>query len=341
MRPPGPVPSAAPGPSAVTSLEVHDLARTNRYPELADVGLRQRWVLSRQQLREAGWSAARIQHEIVVGRWTLVAPNVVALQNAPLVHDQLLWLGVLHAGPTAVLTHATACEVGGLTWTPEPLVHVLTEKGDLVARLPGFRFHQTRRPYRDWLHGSSDLPRLRIEHAALLTAERDRRVRRAIGRLAATVQQRLTTAERLLEATTQITKLRNGRLFRLALGDIAGGAHSFAEIDVGRLCREADLQPPRRQWIRVDRNGLRRYLDCEWRLADGRVLVLEVDGSFHMRVEQWNDDLRRERSTVLSGRIVLRCSSMEVRLAPDEITRDLAQAGVPRRSAGFVCGLPA
>lgn len=144
------------------------------------------------------------------------------------------------------------------------------------------------------------------------------------------MQQRLTTADRLLGASREIRKLRHGRLFRLALGDIAGGAQSFAEIDVGRLCREAGLAEPRRQRIRKDKEGRRRYLDCEWDLPDGRVLVLEIDGSFHMKTEYWWRDLRRERRVVISGPTVLRCASIEVRLEPREIALDLAAIGVPR-----------
>ena len=58
----------------------------------------------------------RVEHEIDVGRWTAVSPDVVATQNAALTRPQLMWLGVLHGGPRATLTHATACEVGGLSW---------------------------------------------------------------------------------------------------------------------------------------------------------------------------------------------------------------------------------
>jgi hypothetical protein len=131
----------------------------------------------------------------------------------------------------------------------------------------------------------------------------------------------------------QIRKLRHGDLFRLALGDIAGGADSFAEIDAVRICKEAGLQPPRRQARRMDKTGRWRYLDLEWVLPDGRVLVLEIDGSFHMRTEHWWKDQKRERGIVVSGRIVLRCSSIEIRLEPGDVIEDLITAGVPR----FVC----
>jgi hypothetical protein len=312
-------------------------------PEVADLLVRQLGVLHRSQLRDAEVSHRRVEHEIEVGRWSAVAPDVVVAQNAALTQAQRRWLGVLHGGPRAVLTHATACEEAGLRWTPEETVHVLTPKGDLASSLRGIRYHQTRRAYDGWVVAdAAGLRRLDIEHAVLLTSERDRYPRRAVGRIAAAVQQQLTTADRLLSASRDIRKLRHGQLFRLALGDIAGGAQSFAEIDVAGLCAGAGLQAPERQVMRRDADGRRRYLDCEWALPGGRRLVLEVDGSFHMLVSNWWRDLQRERSVVGWNRVVLRCASVEIRLEPESIVADLRSLGVPRRPAdGFVSRLTA
>lgn len=310
--------------------------QTHRYPELADLAALQLGIVRRGQLRSLGWTPGRINHEIAVGRWSDVAPRVVAMQNGPLSEGQRLWLGPLHAGEGAALTHLTACVQGGLRWEGDGVVHVLTAKGDLVSPLAGFRFHQTRRPFAAWLHPFATPARVDIEHAPLLTAERDRRLRRAIGLVAAVVQQRLSTADRLLSASVEMTKLRHGHDLRLALGDIAGGAHSFAEIDIGRLCADRGLRPPRRQVMRTDAGGRRRYLDCEWDLPDGRILVLEIDGSFHMRAENWWKDMQRERSVVLDGRVVLRCASIEIHLEPERIAADLVRMGVPRLPLGMV-----
>lgn len=318
--------------SATLPWQIGSFPRTNRYPDLSDMATEQLGVLSFSQLHALGWSRHRIGSEVDRGRWTQVAPRVVVLQNAPLTREQAMWLGVLHAGAPSRLTHATACELAGLRFLdPDPVIHVLTPKSDDVSPLPGFWFHQSRRPFHRWCQEGSGPARLRIEQAALLTAERDRFLRRAIGLLAACVQQRLTTAERLLVASRGITKLRHGSHFRLALGDIAGGAQSFAEIDIGRLCAEAGLRPPDRQRIRKDQQGRRRYLDCEWELPDGRVLVLEIDGSFHMRTTHWWRDMQRERAVVISGRTVIRCASVELRLEPEAVIRDLVALGVPPR----------
>ena len=316
------------------SLENDVNPQTNREARLARLGslaASQERVVSRGQLQSLGWSDGQIDHELRYGRWHAPAWGVVALQNAPLTYDQRLWLGVLHAGKGAALTHLTSCRQAGLKWKgDEDTVHVLTPKGDLVEPIEGFFFHQTRRPYHQWLSRSPSGPsRLDLEHAALLTAERDRYVRRAVGLLAACVQQRLTDADQLVRAGKDIRKLRHGEIFMLALGDIAGGAQSFAEIDVGLHCQRNGLAQPTRQAVRADADGRRRYLDCEWALPDGRVIVLEVDGSFHLKVGAWWRDMKRERAVVLSRSTVLRCASIELRLEPWEVMSDLRSAGVP------------
>ncbi len=289
-------------------------------------------LVTRRQLRDAGWSAHQVDHEIVYGRWASHSTTVVALQTGPLSATQLPWLGVLHAGSGSALTHATATELAGLRWhRDDDLVHVMTMKGDLVPPLRGFSFHQTRRPFQLWVEPGSSPPRIRLEHAACLQAERQRAPRVAVGVVAAVVQQGLAAPPQLEQASLQIRKLRHGRTLRLALGDITGGAQSFAEIDVGRLCEEAGLMAPTRQSVRLDKEGRRRYLDCEWRLADGRRIALEVDGAFHLSTEQWWRDMRRERALVVGGTQVLRCSSIELRVRPDDIVEDLRLIGVPAR----------
>ena len=294
-----------------------------------EIATRQALVLSRKQLGDAGWPRFQIDHEVEIGRWQSPAPSVVVLHTGGLAGDQPLWVGVLHAGEGAVLTHLTAARRAGLRWTGGGPIDVLTPRGDAVLPLPGYFFHQTRRSYDRWVKPAAGPPRLPIEHAALLAAERDRNIRGGIGLLAACVQQQLTTSERFGQAIPQIRKLRHGTTFRLVLQDIAGGAQSFAELDVGRLCDEHGFVRPTRQVVRLDKQGKRRYLDCVWVLSDGRVIVLEVDGSFHAEVIAWWTDMKRERAVVVQGDTVLRCSSIELRLEPVDIMSDLRQIGVP------------
>ena len=103
----------------------------------------------------------------------------------------------------------------------------------------------------------------------------------------------------------------------------------MSELDLVRACRRHGLVEPDRQVRRTDRDGRPRYLDAVWRLANGRTVVLEVDGRHHVEVEQWQDDVRRERSIVVDGAQVLRATSIEVRTEPERLIADLRALGVP------------
>jgi hypothetical protein len=124
--------------------------------------------------------------------------------------------------------------------------------------------------------------------------------------LAAAVQQRITTATRLEEWIDLLRPLRRARSFRRTLVDIGSGAHSAAERAVRRMCRRHRLALP-----------------------GGGVLILEVDGSFHLEVEQWSADIRRARRLTSPHRIVVRCTSCELHHEDHEVAADLIALGVP------------
>lgn len=58
-------------------------------------------------------------------------------------------------------------------------------------------------------------------------------------------------------------------------------------------------------------------------------MVLEVDGLFHMDVAQWEDDLARQRALSGTDRVIIRCTSRELRDEPQRLARDLKRLGVP------------
>jgi hypothetical protein len=100
---------------------------------------------------------------------------------------------------------------------------------------------------------------------------------------------------------------------RTLLGDIDGGGHTLAEIDLGPLARRAALPPPRRQVLRRQRGRKVRYLDAEIDLPDGSKLAIEVDGSVHREPITWWDDMSRHNDVVIGGQPVLRYPSIIVR----------------------------
>lgn len=224
----------------------------------------------------------------------------------------------------------TAAEVHGLRRWERDVVTVLVDDELDFEPVDGVRFFRSRRSWELLRDPGAARPTCLVEPAVLLWAAYDAPPRAAHAVLAATVQQRLTTAARLLEWIGRLRPLKGAPSFRETLADIAGGAQSGAELDLARMCRGFGLVPPRRQSGRKDGSGRRRWTDCEWDLPDGSVLVLEVDGGFHMEIEHWHDDLRRGRQITRPGRTVVRCSAYEVRHETVRLVADLRALGVPR-----------
>lgn len=289
-------------------------------------------MLSRRQLRELGVTESELRHHVAMERWAHRSSEVVSTTTGPLSQEQRHWLGVLHAGPTAMLGGLTALERQGLQRWPRDEVTVLVANPMSFDPLAGYRFFRTRRPYK-LLVDSPELPVCRPEPAVLLFAAYEPHLRTALGAVTATVQQRLTTSQRLLEWVDLLRPLRRARHVRDLLGDLSGGAHSLAEVDLRKACRAHGVQPPRSQRVRYDRAGHKRYTDAEWLLPDRRELVLEVDGAFHDDVEQATLHRRRNRRLTTPNRVVVQCSAWEIRHEPWEVMEDLIALGVPRSAS--------
>ena len=121
---------------------------------------------------------------------------------------------------------------------------------------------------------------------------------------------------------------------RVALVDIEGGAQALSEIDFGRFLAAHQLPVPRRQAVRLDASGKRRYLDVELVSEAGEVLHIEVDGALHLLVDTYWNDMDRGNELMLAGTRLLRFPSISWRLEPlkvaDQIRRGLASRVVPR-----------
>jgi hypothetical protein len=294
----------------------------------AALARRQLGLIARRQLNELGVDADRVRNQVAARRWTVRSATVISTFTGPLGWRERVWLGALHAGGGALVGGLSALEWHGLKGWHRDDVTVLVDDELSFDPVPGIRFFRTRRPLPDMRAAGVDVPLCRIEPAALLFAGYERSFRTGVGVLAAVVQQGLTNADRLLGEIELMRPLRRARAFRTALLDIQGGARSLAELDVGRLCRRANLPVPRRQTRRRDAAGRLRYTDCEWLLADGTVLILEVDGAFHMDVAHWEDDLARQRRLSGRGRIIVRCTARELRDDPDAVLADLQMHGL-------------
>jgi hypothetical protein len=283
------------------------------------------------QLVAAGTTAHRVRAHVDAHRWQRYGDRCVLTHNSTPSRVQWMWIAVLDNRGPAALAGFSALEVRGFRYFgDEPAqIHVVVPRGATYHRFPGVRVHESRR-FRDTdIVTAAGLPRLPAARSALDAGAWQPHPRYACGVLASVVQQRICTPLDLAEALRTVGRVRHKQAMRLAVHDIAGGAEALSEIDVAGLCRRFSLVPPDRQVVRLDREGRRRYLDCEWHLPDGRVLVLEIDGAHHMRAEHWESDLRRERGIVTTGRRVLRCTANEARHDQAALAADLVAIGVP------------
>ena len=307
-------------------------AGLRRCPQITHLALSQAGVLTRAQLARAGITQAYVDSQVEAERWTPWARDVMLLQNAAPNRRQLMWIALLDAAiPSALASHTSLQMCGFRAFAAEAeSIHIVVPRGNKCADLPGVKVHESRRFDERHITVYRGFPCTERARSAIDAAAWQPWPRFAITVLAAAVQQRVCTVSHLEEALAKVGRVRHKRHMRLALRDIAGGAESLGEIDMAALCRRFGLQPPDRQRSRRDPSGRRRYLDCEWHLDDGAVVVLEIDGTHHLDVEHWTADMKRERKVVISRRWVLRAAASEVRLEGAALMADLAAMGVPR-----------
>lgn len=252
---------------------------------------------------------------------------VVAMHNGPLDPDQRLWAAVLNAGPDAALAARTAATVHGLVgWEPE-CIEVLVPRGTAVPAGLGFpvKIHESRRFNRTDVHPGRALPQVRVERALIDAAVWSARPRTACGVVAAGIQQRLTTPDKLMVELSQAGAVRHRRVLAAALRDIAGGAQAVSELDFLKFCRRNGLPRPELQAVRHDAFGRRRYLDATLQSRDGGVVRVEVDGALHLVVQRYWADMARGNELVISRERVLRFPSYVI-YADDPAAQQLRRA---------------
>ena len=108
----------------------------------------------------------------------------------------------------------------------------------------GVDFFRSRRPFDLLRSPRPGIPVCQLEPAVLLWAGYEATTKAAHGVAAAVVQQRLTTATRMIRWIDQLRPLRRAKPLKRTLSFVDGGAHSGAELELGRLCRRFGIRPP-------------------------------------------------------------------------------------------------
>lgn len=255
-----------------------------------------------------------VRHAIATGRWQRPLRGAIVMHSGPLTRDQQRRAALIWAGPRAVLSHATAAELAGLTGFTTTAIHVTVPIGGRARHATHIVVHRSRVLERD-VHPVRSPPQTRIERSALDMAAWSATDDAARAVLAAVVQQRLTTAGRLRDLLSQRPTLRRRRsspprwmTSRAALiryrnwsSSPPSGAPAFRSRTGGR-CGDGPTGVP--SWTRGWAAGL----------------TVEIDGVGHLEPSTWVCDLDRQNGLVVAGERVLRFPSFVVRDQPTRMT---------------------
>jgi len=307
--------------------------RLRRRREVANLAAQQAGILSRRRLYDLGVTRWEVMAELRADRWARHGRQSICVHRGPLPLQALQRVAVLEAGPRAFLDGASALVAAGLKNFTVDAIRVSVPRGARVYRtMRGVDIRQTRR----WAPtdlASSSPPRARVEVAAVRAALWAQSNRQAALVLTMTVQQGLTTAERLGEELLRIRRDKRRALLHAVVLDLLGGARSLGELDAAKECRRRGLPEPSRQAMRRGRNG-RYFLDLFW---DDWNVVVEIDGIQHSWAQNIVGDAIRQNDLSLQGSTVLRLPLLGLRVAADDffaqIEQALVDAGCPLRAA--------
>lgn len=271
-------------------------------------------VAPRRLLHEAGVPPWFVERQVKAGRWRAVGRSTVVLHNGPTTPAQRRAACLYEAGPRAALAGVSALQQAGMQVGDDGLVHLVVPRGGAPLPVPGARVHESRR-FQESDVVAGPPRRVRPALAAVQAALWARTDREATLLLTLVVQERRATPEQLAAALEPVLRHRRRQLVRQVLVDLAGGAESLGELDVGRAMRRRGLPEPVRQALRRRPSGT-QYLDADFPRYG---VTLEVDGAAHDLPEQRLRDLLRDVDLGAEGRTVVRVPLVAWRLGQEQL----------------------
>jgi very-short-patch-repair endonuclease len=297
-----------------------DLAR-RRIAAAVALAEQQGGVISRPQLLEIGVTRGQVRAQVSARRWRRWRSQCLAVHTGELSDTGQLWAAVLEAGPRAVLDGASSLLASGLKGFTEESIRISVPRSSRRRRGRGMNVHQTRR-YRASDHVESGVPRTKPEVAAVHGALWARSDKQAVLLMTMTVQQGLTTPERLGVAALRIRRDRRRLLVHATILDLLDGVRSISEHEFARACRDRGIPEPSRQVRRQTKDG-RYFLDVYW---DEWGVVVEIDGIQHGWVQNAVPDALRQNDVTLTHDLVMRLPLLGLRVAADDFFAQVAEA---------------
>lgn len=264
--------------------------------------------------------------------WRRVGKRTVMLGPLPLSGSQGRIRAILEVGSRARLGGLAALQEMGWEHGCD-FIDIVVPRGHRAnkRKLPGaVRLHFADVPSSGlWeVSPSADsvrpVPRTAAARSLVDAAAWARSSREATFVVVSTLQAGLTSVDDLSVELQQRSNTRRRGLVRQIVVEFQGGSQSMGELDFVRECRRRGLPEPRRQVSRRDASGRSRFTDAEFAGADGRIVMVEIDGVGHMSAESWIADMERHNDlAMVTGAVVLRVSTWQLRHQPEPFFRRL------------------
>jgi very-short-patch-repair endonuclease len=296
----------------------------NLPPSLVCLAAGQDGIVTRRQALQHGLTVAALRHLLGRGgRWQFMVRGVYATFTGPFQERHLIRAGLLYAGPSAMVTGATACRAYGLRYVPASgRPELLVPERVQRARIPIVRIRRTRilpaaRQVRSF-------PCAPPERAAV-DACRDQLVLRQVRALLCEIVQRgLATPDRLV-ATLAGGHSAGSALPRRALEDVTAGCRSAPECELRELMSASRVLPEAR-WNRPlpDARGAGIVPDA---CLGEALLVIEVDSVEWHRFGDAPERTERRRARLAAlGWTVMPLSPRRIREEPGAVLGEIEAA---------------
>ena len=281
-------------------------------------------VVARSQLLELGMTTAMIGRRLTSGDLARCLPGVYTVPSVPPTWKQRAMAALLWAGPTAVVSHRSACQLWELDVDPSQEVHITVENR-LGSPKQWLKVHKAGVASRyvkiDGL-AVTPLGQTLIDLGATMTADA------LEDALESALRRRLTTIGKLEAFLEQrCVKGRRGcaplRRLLAARGDIPATGSRF-ETRFNRLLRNAGLPLPDRQVDIFDRDRFIGRVDFAY--VNARILI-EADGYlFHSGRQAWQRDGTKGNHFGLQGWLILHFTTEDLQERPDEVIETVRAA---------------
>jgi very-short-patch-repair endonuclease len=287
-------------------------------PALTAVLRAQDGVVNRRQLRELGLSKPQVETLLRRRSLTAVHPGVYVDHTGTPTYAQRCWAAALYAEPAALAGRHALPEP---PTSPGEPIEVAIDWSRRVGTRRGIRITRMR-DLDDHVAWNRSPPRLHLETAAIVGADRARTDHEAIALLCELVGSRRTTASRLASSLAERPRHSRRQLVAALVDDLAAGTHSVLEHGLlERVLRPHRLPvPTRHQAPERGRRG-REYRDM---LFEDLGAHLELDGGHHDGSAQKDDDADRDLQDIAGGLVVPRLRYAQVFGWPCRTARLLA-----------------